>query len=252
MAFDSDEADPLECEDPARLWLLDRAVPTPAPTPPVFTSQPDVTIDEGRVSEGVPMRITWDATDDEQLRFFVERSALGGGQSQLLIDFNHRHFNEQVARDRLRLGSRGLPYAVFACDSTSETRALAPMFVLRGPQEDSEHVAYEGTWRQVRLSEAWRNGLSVAAEAGAAATLTFDGSQVAWVARTGPQQGAATVSVDGGVAATVDLFEADRQDASIVFRWRGDPGPHTLRIETLGSEPVSLDGFAVIHPTEDE
>ncbi len=96
------------------------------------------------------------------------------------------------------------------------------------------------------------NGLRVASGAGSAATLVFDGSQVAWVARTGPQQGTATVSVDGAVVATVDLFEAERHHASIAFRWRGDPGPHTLRIETLGSEPVSLDGFAVIRPTEDE
>ncbi len=250
VALESDEADPRQCAQPSSLWLLDRSVPTPDPTPPVFTSPPDVNLGEGRVRDGVPMRIVWEAQDEESLRFFVTRVGPGGGESEDLIRFNTSHFTEQAARDHLRLGHRGLPYGVYACDSTTSTLALAPMFVLHGPQEDSPSVAYDGTWLDRRHPDSWRNGVRVAYGSGAAATLTFDGSQVAWVARRGPGQGAATVSVDGAVVGEVDLAASEWRQGSVVLRWRGSPGPHTLRIVSNGSGPISVDGFAVIEPTD--
>jgi hypothetical protein len=77
----------------------------------------------------------------------------------------------------------------------------------------------------------------------------FDGSQVAWVARCGPGQGAATVSVDGAVVG-VDLAAIEWRHGSVVLRWRGAPGPHTLQIVSNGSGPISVDGFAVMEPTD--
>jgi hypothetical protein len=250
LAFTSDEADRRPCAEPASLWLLDRTVSPPALTPPVFTSDPDVTLDDGRVRAGVPVRIEWEAQDEDPLRYFVTLRGPGGGETEELRRFNDHHATEQVARDRRRLGDRGLPYGVFACDRSSSTLALAPMFVLRGPQEDSSSIAYEGTWRETRNPDAWRNALRITSDAGAAATLSFDGTQVAWVARRGPDQGSSTVSVDGTVIEEVDLVASERGQALVVFRWRGAAGPHTIRVEATGSGPVSVDGFAVIEPTE--
>lgn len=249
VALESDEADRRPCAEPASLWLLDRTQTLPDPSPPVFRAEPDVSLDEGLVLEGVPVRIAWDARDEAPLRFFVSRIGAGGGESEELVHYNDGDATEQTVRDHLRLGRRGLPYAVYACDETSSTRGLAPMFALRGPQESDERIVYEGAWLDRRDPDAWRNGLRVTDESGSSATLSFDGSQVAWIAPVGPDQGSASVSLDGTVVETVDLFETERRRGSVVFRWRGEPGPHTLRIESLGTGRVGVDGFAVVEPT---
>ena len=250
VALESDEADRRRCAEPATLWLLDRTQTLPDPTPPVFHAPPDVFLDEGQVLDGVPVRIEWDARDEAPLRFFVTRIGSGGGESEELVRYNDGEATQQTVRDHLRLGRRGLPYAVYACDETSSTLGLAPMFALRGPQEADERIVYEGAWLDRRDPDAWRNGLRVTDESGSSATLSFDGSQVAWIATLGPDQGSASIRLDGTLVETVDLFATDRRPGSVVFRWRGEPGPHTLRIEALGTGRVGVDGFAVVEPTD--
>lgn len=86
--------------------------------------------------------------------------------------------------------------------------------------------------------------------AGATATLSFTGRQVAWIAPRGPTRGTARVSIDGVAVSTVDLHRASLEPRRIVFRrsW-STPGAHVLGIRvsgTSGHPYVDLDGFVVV------
>jgi Right handed beta helix region len=81
---------------------------------------------------------------------------------------------------------------------------------------------------------------------GDAATFAFSGVGIILYALAGPDQGFASVSVDGGVEEKVDLYqEAEAGDVQVYSTPLLRPGRHTLTILVLGSHDASSGGSVV-------
>jgi hypothetical protein len=107
---------------------------------------------------------------------------------------------------------------------------------------------YASGW-SARRSGAYAGGAEkYARRAGAAATYTFTGSQVAWTGSRAGTTGVATVYLDGRRVATVDTRgrSAHRQ---LIWATSTRYGRHTLKVVvkgTAGRPTVAVDGFITL------
>jgi hypothetical protein len=74
-------------------------------------------------------------------------------------------------------------------------------------QDDRRAVGYD-SWRGVSAAEATGGGYHLSSGSKAIASKAFFGSQVTYVARTGPDRGIANVAVDGVSRGSTDLYAA--------------------------------------------
>jgi len=80
-------------------------------------------------------------------------------------------------------------------------------------------------------------------EAGATATLTFDGTGVRWIGLRDPYSGIARVFIDGALHGTIDTYSAGQERQAPVFAASGlAPGTHTVRIEVTGTRNPASGG----------
>lgn len=115
-------------------------------------------------------------------------------------------------------------------------------------EEDQLAKAY--TWGTVRTAAAYGRSMLRESAAGASADYRFRGDTVTWFTATGPQEGAATVAVDGKQLRVVDNSAKKKAfRVARTFRKLG-PGPHTLTITATGrpgargvGRNVSIDAF---------
>jgi hypothetical protein len=70
---------------------------------------------------------------------------------------------------------------------------------------------------------------------GASVSLEFRGTGAVWTAYTGPAEGKASVSIDGGTPVTEDLYASSDGPRSITFGGLPQSGFHTIRITALGT-----------------
>jgi hypothetical protein len=75
-------------------------------------------------------------------------------------------------------------------------------------QEADAALSYAGLWAPSASSSASGGYFLYAASAGATVNVGFKGTYMAWIAKTGPQYGKASVRLDGGTPVTVDLYSA--------------------------------------------
>jgi hypothetical protein len=81
----------------------------------------------------------------------------------------------------------------------------------------------------------------------ASASYAFDGSQVAWITLTGPDQGIGDVFIDNVLVRTVDHY-APTRTYNVRETFSGlTPGRHVIRIEPTGkSNPAATDTFVAV------
>ena len=88
--------------------------------------------------------------------------------------------------------------------------------------------------------------------AGDYATMTFNGTQIAYYAVTDSKHGIAAVSIDGGPETLVDLYSPSRIGDVLV--WKSpvlSAGVHTLKIRVTGTKnPASSNYYVTIDRTE--
>lgn len=79
------------------------------------------------------------------------------------------------------------------------------------------------------------------------ASWTFTGGQVTWIAKLGPDQGKATVMIDGSPDATIDLYAPDDDNWAVPVYARTFPtvGRHTIQIVESGQKNSRSSGVAV-------
>ena len=84
--------------------------------------------------------------------------------------------------------------------------------------------------------------------AGATATMTFKGREVAFVSTVAPDRGRAGIYVDGTFAATIDLRSSSRHTRRVVYSrsWLS-PGTHTIVVKVVGSARVDIDTLIVMY-----
>jgi cell wall-associated NlpC family hydrolase len=124
---------------------------------------------------------------------------------------------------------------------------VTPAGLTRYEQTDT-HPVYAGAWAAYSTTSA-SGGSYTRANTSASVTVHFSGTYLSWVAMAGTTTGKARVSLDGGLAQTIDLARSaatyqqslwatgvlDDGDHTVVISWGGDAGKY-----------VSIDAFDVI------
>ena len=117
---------------------------------------------------------------------------------------------------------------------------------LGGVSPTVPRLAYTGTWASQTVATASGGAQRFASVANATATITFTGSNVAWVAVKGRDRGLAEVVLDGILVGTIDLFRANAAVRNVVFeRSNLAGGEHTLQIRVLGTKARNSTGTRV-------
>jgi len=102
-------------------------------------------------------------------------------------------------------------------------------------------IPLTGTW--LRVSNAAGDYLSTettSSTANSFATVSFTGTSVQWFGSTGPADGQASVSIDGGAATTIDTYSASAQHQHLIDNITGlTNAAHTLKIIALGTHSAS-------------
>jgi hypothetical protein len=113
--------------------------------------------------------------------------------------------------------------------------------------ETSAAIQYSGTWATASYAKYSNHRVKYASRAGAAATVTFTGTGIAWVGPTGPTRGAALVYLDGQLVGTVQLKRSTFTARQVLWsRHFATKGEHTLRIVVITSRrPVAIDDLIV-------
>jgi hypothetical protein len=132
------------------------------------------------------------------------------------------------------------------------TATAPPPPPTRYEQKDAR-FAFAGGWTAISAEAASAGSYRRADTAGASATVTFDGTYLAWLAAVSPRCGKAKVTVDGGAPVTVDLYSASTAYQKKV--WETGPlaaGPHTVKIEWTGTKnsaatesAITVDAFDI-------
>jgi hypothetical protein len=121
-------------------------------------------------------------------------------------------------------------------------------------QQDNAKVRYAGTWTTAYTASASGGSYASGNVLGAKITLTFNGTYLTWFAKTAPWYGKATVTLDGGTPATVDLYSSAQafkkqvyntgllanKSHTLVIQWMG-----ARRAGSLGTA-ISADAFGVL------
>ena len=113
-------------------------------------------------------------------------------------------------------------------------------------QQDNAKLVYVGTWKKTTASAASNGSFVFSDSTNASVTLVFSGTNVVWLARTGPTYGKAKVTVDGGEAKTIDLYSAGTKSQQKV--WDSGAlslGTHTVKIVRLGTKNTASNGTSI-------
>jgi hypothetical protein len=155
--------------------------------------------------------------------------------------FDHSAGADPAARYAVRtVDGGGNGSSETAADGPATKRALV---LDDGPDGG---ITFAGNWeRKIGLLPAHAGSISVSAEKGAAAELTFEGGKVLVFSKLGADCGKAMVRIDDSPPETVDTYSADDIWGVCIFQKELPPGRHTLRIEVLGERSERAKGSLV-------
>ena len=101
-------------------------------------------------------------------------------------------------------------------------------------QESSLAASY--SWRAIPTTRAWGGSYTTERIAGARATYTFTGTSLRWYTVRGPDQGTATVTIDGLSYGTVNNYRATPLFGGFVSFTGLGAGTHTMVITVRGAK----------------
>jgi hypothetical protein len=122
-------------------------------------------------------------------------------------------------------------------------------FTLTAVQETASSITYTTGWTHQAVTGAYGGSVKFATVAGKKATFSFTGKQVAWASTVASDRGSATVSLDGGAAATVNTHGTATKPAMVVYTTTTTNAAHSLVVNVLGTAGharVDVDAFLVI------
>jgi hypothetical protein len=101
-------------------------------------------------------------------------------------------------------------------------------------------ASYDGTWYDNGAGVHSGGSAKLAIDAGARATLAFNGTGAAWIGYSDPWSGIARVFVDGALRGTIDTYASSDQPQRRQFAIGGlASGAHTLSIEVTGTKAAA-------------
>jgi len=135
-------------------------------------------------------------------------------------------------------------YAIDAAGNRSTTRTVTFDVLQRFEQSDSR-IFYQNGWKSTSI-ESLSGGTDSWIDSTSTVTVAINGTGVDWISTRAPYYGKARVTIDDGVPAIVDLYSQNTQFQQKAFSVRGLPaGPHTMRIDWLGSKNTSSTGTVI-------
>jgi hypothetical protein len=217
---------------------------------PKITAAPQVVLEAnvGPVGGQVPVTVNWAGTDATSgINHYSLYSSVNGGSFQLLTTTG-----TPTATALLTPGS-SYRFRVTATDnagntSNPKTSAATTASLI---QETSSAITYSSGWTHQALAGASGGSVEVAKTSGDTATLTFTGSQVAWVSTEGGAYGSATVTLDSGTPVTVNNNTPSKHVAEVVDVASAASGPHQLVVTVAGTPAhprIDVDAFMVLSP----
>jgi hypothetical protein len=119
-------------------------------------------------------------------------------------------------------------------------------------EQTDPRIVYNPAWATFYTASASGGSYKRIAASGASATVTFTGTRLAWIATAGTTLGKAYVSLDGGIAQSVNLSRSVVAYQQKV--WTTPPdlplGDHQVKIWRDDASPagkyISVDAFEVI------
>ena len=230
-----------------RILALKAGLPAPVAdsTAPVVAA-PASFIGGGTLgSTTVPVRVSWTASDPCRIAgYAVQRRVDGGAWAGVALASPR----STSATQSLAFGDT-YEYGARATDGAGNTSAwqYGTAFEPLRTEQTSGSIAWSGSWATGTLADNSGGSTRYASAAGAAATFTFTGRSVGWVAAVGPTRGSARVYVDGVLRSTVSLYASTTAYRRVVFTtsWPSQ-GIHTVRIVVLGTAGhprVDVDAF---------
>jgi hypothetical protein len=199
----------------------------------------DFTASTARPAAGQPVTFTFTGTCDVppcriQWRWFRSGgSSLGtsmGEGSVITYAFTQAAVYSVVARITNSTSTHG------------HASATHGVIVHRTFQDSDRNVRYNG-WRGVADAAATGGGYR-AVPTVASASLSFSGTSVTFVARTGPDGGIANVSVDGVARGSVDLYDATPGSRSLTVDGLA-AAAHRFAVRSAGTSNPASTGIAI-------
>jgi hypothetical protein len=219
-------------------------------TPPAVSAPPDAILRKATTiaSGQVPLLVHFTATDPSGVCSYGLQRSVGSGPFQNVSLASKTATSKSVS---LRPGTTHT-YRMRATDCVGNVSAFAqgPAVILTAFQDSNPRIAYTRAWSRASAPKAYGGTIHSTSTAGAHATLTFTGRQVAWVATRTSTRGVARVYLDGKLAGTVNLHSATAIHRRIVFthRWASDAS-HTIKIVcagTAGHATVDVDAILTV------
>ncbi|MFD5087411.1 glycoside hydrolase family 2 TIM barrel-domain containing protein [Kitasatospora sp. NPDC058406] len=195
-------------------------------------------------TDGYRTQPTWQWSQDTHSYYLFGKDSAAHWTN----DFRSAKANIRLAR--ATVGSTG-PGVQVESDGTDAVR-LAPVYpsVI---DDASPQVVYSGTWTHAAAAGGPVDGRfdteAVSNTTGASAQLTFTGTGVGLYAAPRGDLGIVKISIDGTVAATVDLYGTGKPPARLLFRSSQLPyGQHTIKVECTGNKnPMSTGTYALLN-----
>ncbi|MEV6156529.1 glycoside hydrolase domain-containing protein [Nonomuraea sp. NPDC052129] len=109
-----------------------------------------------------------------------------------------------------------------------------------------DNIGYSAGWAPRQRQSAYLGSVHIGKTAGDKATYEFEGTGVDAFFEKNTTTGKVSVSVDGGPATVIDLYEAVQYDRFTAYRKTGlTPGKHRIEITNVENKEVRFDGFRV-------
>jgi hypothetical protein len=216
---------------------------------PKITAAPTVALrnNTGPVTAADPVTISWNGTDATSgVNHYNLYESKDGGAYTLAATTTSPTFNKNLGPGHT------YQFEVDAVDNAGNTSAFKAggVYSLTLYQETASQIKYSASgWTHQTLSGANGGSVEFASAAGKTATLSFTGSQVAWMSTQGPTRGSASVTLDGGTAATINTHTTSVATAHIVDVVTATQGAHKLVVKVLGTSGhprVDIDAFIVL------
>jgi alpha-L-fucosidase 2 len=197
--------------------------------------------------------VSWGATDadGDAITAYTLQHTANGGSSWTTVSLP----SATATSVTVNVASVSNLFRVRATDARGAvgTYVSGPAFTLTLAQQSAAVMSPSTNWTTVTHSDAFGGSLKQARLAGSTATLTFTGTQVAWVGTWSPNRGRAEIILDGVSQGTVDLYSGSVSTRRILFSKKLAAGSHTLVIKVLGTRDsrststyVDADAFVTI------
>jgi hypothetical protein len=219
---------------------------------PVLKKAPTVSLKAGDKlgTSTVPLELAWKAATDAGsglCSYDLEQSVNGGGYAPVALG---TPIDTKVAVNATPGAVYRFEIRALDCAGNASAYQVTSTFVARVYDESSPSIGYAKAWTTAARANAWNGSTASSTVANATATLTFTGLQAAWVTPLSPTQGAASVSLNGGAATTVDTVSKKKTvDRDLVYVANAAAGSNTLSVAnqaTAGRPRIDVDAFVVL------